>query len=55
MEIENLAENLSACLKTEKQRWLLSSLKKEDNDIPLSKVRSFTDFIWFNTNFKLIL
>jgi len=36
-EIENLADNFNACLKAEKQRWLVSE-SKENRDIPISKV-----------------
>ncbi|XP_046440525.1 uncharacterized protein LOC124191378 [Daphnia pulex] len=36
-EIENLADNFNACLKAEKQRWLVSESKENIRDIPISK------------------
>ncbi|XP_057370682.1 uncharacterized protein LOC130691722 [Daphnia carinata] len=35
-EIENLADNFSSCLKTDKQRWLILE-PKETRDIPIAK------------------
>lgn len=37
-EIENLADNFSACFKGDKQRWLVSE-PKEAGDIPIAKVQ----------------
>ena len=43
--IENLADNFSACLKTDKQRWLVSDAK-EVGDIPIAKVDKLIVLNW---------
>lgn len=43
-EIENLADNFSACFKGDKQRWLVSE-SKEAGDIPITKVQRW---YWFD-------
>jgi hypothetical protein len=49
-EIENLADNFNACLKAEKQRWLVSESKENIRDIPISKVRLIILFTLIDVN-----
>lgn len=51
-EIENLADNFSSCLKTDKQRWLISE-PKEIRDILIAKVQKI--YILFKRTLSVFL